>query len=360
MSKRKPNKCLGSEELDNHLFGKDMKKTKKRIELYQRYENAIKAYISYEGNNYIRTFMELFIQIMEDETTSNNIEKLHKVYDMFKRHIKYTNMDIEYWNHHYIWPGIQSEEHPLGSEGHIEKTRLNEKLIENKIGYIFYLCLKLSLQLLIMLNDDSFEIVRPLILYRGERCDDPSSTHSFFQNHMKESFTSTALLDDLHSAGMFGYATHAVGLKIYVGTGRKILPTFYFSGKKNLLNDVEPDEIILKPGSFLEKKEYRNATSAEFSNANSSVKLVDDVELENLYVHEYYYCDDSFDGTTIPLFVSKLFEELFLDTKFPFGFYQHVIETENSYNPRENEAQLKCLIQDCSELIKKLRESYKY
>ena len=37
----------------------------------------------------------------------------------------------------------------------------------------------------------------------------------------------------------------------------KILPTFYFSGKKNLLNDIEYDEIILRPGLFLEKKVER-------------------------------------------------------------------------------------------------------
>ena len=40
---------------------------------------------------------------------------------------------------------------------------------------------------------------------------------------------------------------------------------------------------------------------------------------------------------------SKLFEELFLNTKDPLGFYQHVIETEKSYKPKENEGSIKML-----------------
>ena len=365
MTKRKL-KYLGSEKLDNHFYGKDDKKTKQRTELYKLYQSAIKANISHEGNSYIKAFMKLIIDIEEYD----DIENIDELYNIFKEKISLID-DLEGFYHYYIWPGMQSEDHPLGSEGFIKRPKLNETLIENRIGYIFYLCLKFSLQLLIILNDNSFEIVRPLKLYRGEsekytftfdklkKCTRiPIDVHSLFKNDIKQSFTSTALLDDLYSAGGFGYATHGLGIKIYVKPGMKILPTFYFSGKKNLLNDIEYDEIILRPGLFLEKKVERNATREEFVKAKNKT-CPDHKKLEDLYVHEYDYRDDSFDGSIIPLLGSKLFEELFLNTKDPLGFYQHVIKTEKSYKPKENEVLLKCLIQDCSELIKKLRISYK-
>ena len=382
MPKRKPNEYLGSEKSENHMFGKDVKKQKRRIKLYQMYESAINANISHEGNSYIKAFMELFINIMEKVSTESpnnkdgehpedDIENIEEIYYIFKEKISYID-GLDGFYHYYIWPGMQSEDHPLGSEGFIKRPKINETLIENRIGYIFYLCLKFSLQLLILLNDNSFEIVRPLKLYRGEseqytfifdklkKCTRiPIDSHSLFKNDIKQSFTSTALLDDLYSAGGFGYATHGLGLKIYVRPGMKILPTFYFNGeKKILLNDIEYDEIILKPGLFLEKKVERNATREEFVKAKNKI-CPDHKKLEDLYVHEYHYRDDSFDGSIIPLLGSKLFEELFLNTEDLMGFYQHVIKTEESYKPRENEVLLKCLIQDCSELIKKLRNSYK-
>ena len=371
---------IGSEKMDNYLFGDDVKKKKQRIELYQRYEEAIKANISNEGNCYIKAFIDLFINIMEDEKVSyNDIDNPNELYYIFKEKISFVKDDIEGFYHYYIWPGMQSKEHPLGSKGKIDRPSIKEDLIENRIGYIFYLCLKFYIQLQIILNDNSFEIVRPLKLYRGESeqytfsydklkksvIRIPVDVHSLFKNCIKQYFTSTAILDDFDSVSGFGYATHGLGIKIYVEPGVKILPTFYFSEGRNLLNDMESDEVIIKPGSILEKIKERNVTIEEFQKAQNITKKTFQNEkfsynkkLENLYVHEYHYRDDSFHGSLISLFLSKLFQELFLDINDPMGFYQHVLETESSYEPKENQYLLRCLVQDCTELIKILKISY--